>query len=98
MTNAILRLSTAFYSQELLTQASKNDRPLSASMSLDETDKIKEQWAFNMPCVLLVNGSKHWPVIKPIYDILIKETTVISIQKSMAAGLIEVAKLINLKE
>jgi hypothetical protein len=49
-----------------------------------------------MPCVLLVNGNKQWKTLRPIYDLLVKENSVISVQKSMAAGLIQIAKLLDL--
>ena len=32
-----------------------------SSNAQDEIDKIKECWAFNFPCLLLVNGGKaYW--------------------------------------
>ena len=56
-------------------------------------------WAFNMPCLLLVNGGKkYWTShMKDIYKNLFKEI-LLGVRKSLAAGLIEIAKLIDLKE
>ena len=53
-----------------------------SSTALDEHDKIKEMWAFNLPCMLLVNeGREFWvstgrDIYKVLYkDILIKKLT-----------------------
>jgi len=37
--------------------------------SQDDLDRIKEMWAFNMPCVLMVNGgAEYWrKSLKEIY-------------------------------
>ena len=69
-----------------------------SSNAQDEIDKIKECWAFNFPCVLLVNGGKeYWTrVAKAVYAILTKDI-LINVRKSLAASLIEICKLIDLK-
>lgn len=54
-------------------EESKTDKKLSMSSNAqDEIDKIKECWAFNFPCVLLVNGGKpYWTrVAKNVYRVL----------------------------
>lgn len=70
---------------------------MSSSSTVDEADKIKEQWAFNMPCVLLVNGRDYWVAkLKSVYELIYKDM-LISVRKSLAAGLIELARLIDVK-
>ena len=56
-------------------------------------------WAFNLPCILMVNGGKaYWKsTVKPIYQELYKDI-LLNVRKSLAASLIEVAKLIDLKD
>lgn len=41
----------------------------------DDVEMIKHMWAFNMPCVLLVNGAKdYWQFrMQPIYAKLYKD-------------------------
>ena len=70
-----------------------------SSTALDEHDKLKEMWAFNLPCMLLVNnGRQFWTeTARDIYKVLYKDV-LIKIRVSLAASLIEIAKLINLKE
>ena len=70
-----------------------------SSNAQDEIDKIKECWAFNFPCVLLVNGGKaYWTrVAKAVYTVLTKDI-LINVRKSLAASLIEVCRLIDLKD
>jgi len=58
----------------------------------DSTDKLKEMWAFNLPCALLVNSADYWPKIKPIYEEIYRDLQ-ISIKRSLAASLIEVGKI-----
>lgn len=102
MTEAITKISNAFYDTGLLVESAKKEeqpktRPVSSSSTVDECDKIKEQWAFNMPCVLLVNGRSYWSArLKAIYELIYKDV-LISVRKSLAAGLIELAKLIEVK-
>lgn len=34
---------------------------LLSSGTQDEMDRVKEMWAFNLPCILMVNGGKaYW--------------------------------------
>jgi predicted transcriptional regulator len=58
----------------------------------DSTDKLKEMWAFNLPCALLVNSSDYWSRIKPIYEEIYRDLQT-SIKRSLAASLIEVGKI-----
>ena len=66
---------------------------------MDEHDKLKEMWAFNMPCMLLVNeGRQFWnDIARDIYKILYKDL-LIKVRVSLSASLVEVAKLIDLKQ
>jgi hypothetical protein len=52
-------------------------------------------WAFNMPCILLVNGGKkYWKSnLKEVYKGFYKDI-LLGVRKSLAASLIEIAKLI----
>ena len=70
-----------------------------SSGTQDEMDRVKEMWAFNLPCLLMVNGGKaYWTAkVKPIYQELYKDI-LLNVRKSLAASLIEVAKLIDLKD
>ena len=65
----------------------------------DDVSTVKHMWAFNLPCALLVNGGrKYWrEQIFPIYQILYKDHF-ISVRKSLSAGLIEVAKMLELQD
>ena len=64
-----------------------------SSNAQDEIDKIKECWAFNFPCVLLVNGGKsYWKsAAKKVYKVLYKDI-LINVRRSLAASLVEVCK------
>ena len=70
-----------------------------SSTQFDEADKIKASWAFNFPCVLLVNGGKpYWQrVAKEVYRFLAKDV-LITVRKSLAASLVEICRLIGLNE
>ena len=37
-------------------------------MPEDVIEKIKEMWAFHLPCVLLIHKSDYWKRLKPIYQ------------------------------
>lgn len=65
----------------------------------EDVDTIKHMWAFNMPCALLINGGReYWQqTICQIYKLLYKEES-LSVKTSLAAGLIEVANLIDLQD
>ena len=44
-----------------LEESKSSQKKLSMSSNAqDEIDKIKECWAFNFPCLLLVNGGKSY--------------------------------------
>ena len=70
-----------------------------SSNAQDEIDKIKECWAFNFPCVLLVNGGKaYWTrVARAVYQVLYRDI-LINVRKSLAASLVEICRLIGLKD
>jgi hypothetical protein len=61
-------------------------------MSDDDTEKIKEMWAFHLPCILLIQKSEYWSRLKPIYQELYTDISPV-VKKSLAASLIEVAKI-----
>ena len=65
-------------------------------MTDDDTEKIKEMWAFHMPCVLLVQKADYWSKLKPIYSEIYQDLST-NVKKSLAASLLEMAKL-NLDE
>lgn len=107
--NAVLSASNAFFNLELLTgmmgassstnlDESKSKFGMSSN-SQDEIDKIKECWAFNFPCVLLVNGGKtYWTQkAKAVYTVLYKDV-LLSVRRSLAASLVEVARLIGFNQ
>ncbi len=50
-----------------------------------------------MPCVLLVNGKNYWAAKLKLFYEMIHKDVLLSVRKSLAAGLIEVAKLIDVK-
>lgn len=77
----------------------KTAKLMLSSGTQDEMDRVKEMWAFNLPCILLVNGGKqYWKTrVRDVYKILYKDI-LLNVRKSLAASLIEVAKLIDLKE
>ena len=61
-------------------------------MSDDETEKIKEMWAFHLPCVLLIHKSDYWKRLKPIYQEIYTDIS-LNVKKSLASSLIEIAKI-----
>ena len=64
----------------------------------DDIDKIKYNWAYFMPCVLLINNAQaFWPIkLKAIYEKLYKDI-LITTRKTLAASLLEIVKLIDMK-
>ena len=56
-------------------------------------------WAFNMPCLLLVNGGRPFWLAKAkqIYKLISKDI-LLSVRKSLAASLVEIARLLDLKD
>ena len=83
-----------------LEESKSSQKKLSMSSNAqDEIDKIKECWAFNFPCLLLVNGGKsYWSqTAKAVYTVLQKDV-LINVRKSLAASLVEVCRLISLNE
>ena len=77
----------------------KTAKLMLSSGKQDEVDRVKEMWAFNLPCILMVNGGKqYWKTrVRDVYKILYKDI-LLNVRKSLAASLIEVAKLINLND
>lgn len=66
---------------------------------MEDMDKIKQSWAYNMPCVLLINGGKqYWDSrIRQIYDKLYKDV-LLSVRKTLASSLLEIMKQAQLKK
>lgn len=69
-----------------------------SSTTLDEFDKLKEMWAYNMPCLLLINsGRKFWTeTARPVY-VQLTEEILQKVRSSLAASLHEIAKLVDLR-
>lgn len=69
-----------------------------ASNPNDDIDKIKYQWAYYLPCALLLNGGEvYWERKgKAVFSRLQKDL-LINVRKSLAASLIEVVKLIDMQ-
>ena len=62
-------------------------------MTNDDTEKIKEMWAYHLPCVLLVNQqANYWQRLKPIYLEIFSDIS-IKVKKSLVSSLYEVCKL-----
>ena len=59
-------------------------------MTDDDTEKIKEMWAYHLPCVLLVQND--WTKLKPIYQEIYQDLST-TVKKSLASSLFEVAKI-----
>ena len=59
-----------FYDLALVKGSSIKEPEITESFMVNEdsTDKLKEMWAFNLPCALLVNTKDYWPKLKPIYE------------------------------
>ena len=67
LTSKITEVCQAFYNLDFLNKNDHEESKMSdkkitmSSTALDEHDKIKEMWAFNLPCMLLVNkGRDFW--------------------------------------
>lgn len=62
-------------------------------MNNDESEKIKEMWAYHLPCVLLVNQKvNYWSRLKPIYVEIYTDLS-LKVKKSLVAGLYETCKI-----
>jgi hypothetical protein len=62
-------------------------------MNEDDTEKLKEMWAFHLPCILLIQKSDYWYTrLKPIYQEIYTDIS-LTIKKSLASSLLEVAKI-----
>ena len=58
----------------------------------DDSDKIKEMWAYHLPCVLLILQKPFWLTLRPIYSFLLADSQ-LAVKKSLASSLLEVATL-----
>lgn len=81
-----------FYDLEFLKAEKVNIQAEDSFMSDDESEKIKEMWAFHMPCVLLVQKSEFWPTLKQIYQEIYTDIAV-PVKRSLAASFLEITKL-----
>ena len=105
MERKILEVSGVFYDPKLiendLLKVQKKEDVAQSFMNneQDDLDRIKEMWAFNLPCVLLVNGgSEYWrKSLCEIYKLLYKDI-LLCVRKSLSASLCDVASLIDLKD
>jgi hypothetical protein len=88
----IKEVSDNFYDLQLLVGKHETDLTESFMANEDSTDKLREMWAFNLPCALLVNSASYWPKLKPVYTEIFKDLQ-LSIKRSLAASLIEVCKI-----
>lgn len=90
-------VSLALESEE--ARAAKMLSISSSNAKQDQIDKVKEMWAFNMPCLLLVNGGRPFWIAKAkqIYKLISKDI-LLSVRKSLAASLVEIARLLDLKD
>lgn len=62
-------MCNSFYDLELLKTEKlvKGNAAEDSFMTDDDTEKIKEMWAYHMPCILLVHKADYWQRLKPIY-------------------------------
>jgi len=82
-----------FYDIELLKGEKQKNADVSDSfMTDDDTEKIKEMWAYHMPCVLLIHKAEYWQKLKPIYSEIYTDLSLV-VRKSLAASLLEIAKI-----
>ena len=63
----ITEVCNGFYDLEFLKSEKLANNAEDSFMTDDDTEKIKEMWAFHMPCVLLVQKADYWQRLKPIY-------------------------------
>ena len=80
----------SFYDLELLKQESEKTAADDSFTPDDDLEKMKESWAYNLPCVLLIN--KDWAKLKPVYSVLYTDASA-QVKKSLAASLCEIVKL-----
>jgi hypothetical protein len=81
-------------------ESTVEDKLIQSFMNNSESDDIevvKQMWAFNMPCIVLINGKReYWTSkISALFMTLMKDEMV-SVRISLSAGLLEVTKLLNL--
>lgn len=101
-------MSNAFYDTSLLGKDEMKDLDIEESLmeKVDEfagknedVEKVKNQWAYNLPCALLVNGGqKYWLAhLKPIYKILLKDTPT-EAKTALSAGFKELINLVSIEK
>lgn len=80
----------SFYDLQLLRQETAQHK--NSFSGDDDSDKIKEMWAYHLPCVLLILQKPFWPTLRPIYSFLLADSQ-LAVKKSLASSLLEVATL-----
>lgn len=101
--NVIDQSCQTFYDMKMLgiddldLEDSLMDKIEQMSIRGEDEDKVKYQWAYNMPCALLVNGGiKFWTKkLKTIFKALMAEKAS-NIKNSLAAGFKEIIKLVEI--
>lgn len=88
----IQEVCDSFYDLDLLKQEANHSHIPDSFSTDDESEKIKEMWAYHLPCVLLINKSPYWQRLKPIYSEIYLEAN-LNIKKSLASSLLEIAKI-----
>jgi len=82
-----------FYDIDLLKNEKSKGDLADSFMTNDDTEKIKEMWAYHFPCVLLVNQKgDYWQRLKLIYLEIYTDIS-IKVKKSLVSSLYEVAKI-----
>lgn len=90
---AIASTCDKFYDLEVLKNEKFKGDIADSFMTNDDTERIKEMWAYHLPCVLLVNMKRdYWKSLKPIYLEIYTDIS-IKVRKSLVASLYEVAKI-----
>jgi hypothetical protein len=90
---AITQTCNQFYDLELLKSEKMKSDIADSFMTNDDTERIKEMWAYHLPCVLLVNQkTDYWQRLKQIYLEIYTDIS-IKVRKSLVASLYEVAKI-----
>lgn len=85
-------VSNHFYDISQLWGANEPEITESFMANEDSADKLKQMWAFNLPCTLLVNSAHYWPKLKPIYEEIYRDLQ-ICVKRSLAASLIEIGRI-----
>jgi hypothetical protein len=102
----IKEVSDKFYNMDRMEDKNKDkdnsaeDKLIQSFMNTesDDVEIVKQFWAYNLPGVLLVNGGNrdYWcSRLKEIFTHLHKDELAI-VRKTLAAGFLDVAKMLNL--